>query len=328
MKKVILIGLGSIFALIVIVILYAQLTWDGKTFDAPYPDITASTDPEVIERGRYLAFGPAHCSTCHVPMDKIMDVENGEVIPLSGGWELTLPLGTFRAPNITPDMETGIGKLTDAEIARTLRHSVGNDGRLIFPFMPFQHLSDEDLTAIVSFLRSQPPVKHEMKRTEYSFLGRIIGTLMGMEPVQPTIEIPKAVKREVTAEYGSYLAKSVANCYGCHTDRDLMTGAFTGKEVAGGLFFEPDAFSQGWAFHVPNLTHHPSGIMYEWNEDAFVARLKAGRVHQGSPMPWGAISRMDEDDMRAVYRYLHAVEPVENVIEKTAYAPGEEYPKK
>ena len=42
----------------------------------------------------------------------------------------------------------------------------------------------------------------------------------------------------------------------------------------------------------------------------------------------GAISRMDENDMRAVYRYLRSVEPVENVIEKTAYAPGEELPKK
>src|SRR5690606_41627233 len=109
-------------------------------YHAPYPDITASTDSAVIARGKYLAFGPAHCGTCHVPMNKVMDVENGEEIPHSGGWELTIPPGTFRAPNLTPDMETGIGKLTDGEIARTMRHMVGNDGRCIMPFMHFAEM--------------------------------------------------------------------------------------------------------------------------------------------------------------------------------------------
>ena len=152
--KIILRILAIIGLLIAGLVIYVQLTWNKK-HDAPYPDITASKDSSVIARGKYLAFGPAHCGTCHVPMNKLVDVENGEIIPLSGGWELNVPPGTMRAPNITPDMETGIGKLSDGEIARTLRYAVGSNGRCIFPFMPFADMSDGDLTALVSFLRSQ-----------------------------------------------------------------------------------------------------------------------------------------------------------------------------
>jgi mono/diheme cytochrome c family protein len=43
---------------------YVSYTWD-RTWDAPLPDIHASTDPAVIRRGEYLVFGPAHCSECH-----------------------------------------------------------------------------------------------------------------------------------------------------------------------------------------------------------------------------------------------------------------------
>lgn len=328
MKKILL----GILAVLVIGVIafsaYVQMAFSKRIFDAPYPDVKASTDSGLIERGRYLAYGPAHCATCHVPMDKTREVENGLQIPLSGGWELEIPLGTFRAPNITPDMETGIGKLSDGEIARTLRHSVGNDGRYIFEFMPFQNMSDEDLTAIISFLRSQPPVRNVVPRSEYSFLGKAIFTLANVQPVGPTGTPPKTMPREISAEYGKYLVYSVANCFGCHTERDLQSGEFTGKPMAGGMLFTPDAWTEGYAYVSPNLTPDTqTGIMSSWSEDAFVSRFKAGRIHKGSPMPWGAFSRMDEGDMRAIYRYLQSLEPVENKVEKIVFAPGEKLPK-
>jgi mono/diheme cytochrome c family protein len=157
MSKILKITKWTVIVLILLFVglfAFVQLSWD-KTFEAPYPEITANTDSSIIERGRYLAFGPAHCATCHVPMDKIKDVENGEQIPLSGGWELSIPPGVFRAPNLTPDIETGIGNLTDGEIARTLRHCVNSKDGCVFPFMPFSEMSDDDLTAIISYLRSQ-----------------------------------------------------------------------------------------------------------------------------------------------------------------------------
>lgn len=328
MKKILLGVFAVLIVAVLAFVLYIQNAWKNRVFDAPYPDIKASTDSSIIERGRYLAYGPAHCASCHVPMDKAREVENGLEIPLSGGWEIAFPLGTFRAPNITPDMETGIGKLSDGEIARTLRHSVGNDGRFIFEFMPFQNLSDEDLTAIISFLRSQPPVRNEVPRSEYSFLGKALFTLMDVQPTGPTGTPPKTVTREVSAEYGKYIAYSVANCYGCHTERDLQTGAFIGTPLAGGMLFTPDAWTEGYAYVSPNLTPaRNTGIMFSWSEDAFVSRFRAGRVHKGSPMPWGAFSRMEENEIRAVYRYLQSIEPAENAVPKIVFAPGEKLPK-
>jgi len=316
----------SLIAIVLISLLFIQLTWDIK-FEAPYPEIVASSDSSIIARGKYLAFGPSHCATCHVPMDKIMDVENGLEIPLSGGWELQIPsLGTFRAPNITPDEETGIGKLTDGEIARTLRYCVGHDGRLIVPFMPYQEMSDEDLTAIISFLRSQPAVKHEVKPTEYQFLAKALISFGLLKPEFPENEPPKSVKKGVTIEYGKYLVNNVTNCRGCHTEMDPNTGKLVGEDFAGNNFFEPDSFSEGYAFCSPNLTpHKESGVMAHWEEEYFITRFRNGRLIKGSPMPWGAFSRMDETDLKAIYLYLNSLQPVDNLIAKTVYAPGEKY---
>ncbi len=309
---------GLVLLLICIgLIVFVQLNWQ-KTLSAPYPEITASTDSAVIARGKYLAYGPAHCGTCHVPMVNYLDVEKGDLIPLSGGWELSIPPGTFRAPNITPDKETGIGNLTDGEIARTLRYMVGYDHRFIAPFMSFRNLSDEDLTAIVSFLKSQTPVKHQVKRSELTFLGKALAAFNLIKAEGPDGTPPKSIIRDTSISYGKYLANSVADCVGCHTNRDLKTGEFIGKPFAGGMFYEADAQSEGVAFISPNLTPHPtSGIISEWGENAFVARFRAGRVHKTSPMPWGSFSRMDDLDLKALYRYLNSLDPVDNKIEKT-----------
>jgi mono/diheme cytochrome c family protein len=224
-------------------------------------------------------------------------------------------------------METGIGKMSDGELARVLRHMVGADGRCIFPFMPFAELSDEDLTAIVSFLRSQPPVKHEVKRSEYSFMGKAIMAFGLIKPEGTKGTPPKSVARDTTVEYGKYLANYVANCVGCHTERDMKTGAFIGEPFAGGLQMPPDAFSEGKAFLTPNLTPHVgTGVMAEWTEDAFVARMKAGRVHSGTPMPWGSFSRINDMELKAIYRYLKSLKPVAKKIEKTVFLPGEKLP--
>ena len=322
MTKIILVMLAAI----VFFVSYVQLSWD-KVYDAPYPEISASTDPTLIARGKYLVFGPARCATCHVPMDKIVEVDKGLEIPLIGGWELTIPVGTFRAPNITPDKETGIGNLSDRELARTMRFSVNHDGRVNFPFMPFQDMSDEDLTAVISYLRTQEPVKHVVERSKYTFLGKILSAFGRVPPVQPKSSPPKSVTIDATVEYGAYLANSLSDCAGCHTKRDQKTGEPIGVPSAGGWHLPPDSQSKGYSFVTPNLTpDEVTGIMANWNETVFISRFRAGRIYEGSPMPWGAFSRMNEVELKAIYRYLKSLDPVSNKIEKVVYAPGEEVP--
>ncbi|MCW5907179.1 MAG: cytochrome c [Chitinophagales bacterium] len=326
--KLILRILAGIALLLIVLVFYVFLAWNKK-YDAPYPEIQSSSDSAIIARGKYLAFGPAHCVTCHVPMDKIMEVENGLEIPLSGGWELAFPgFGVFRAPNITPDGETGIGKLSDGEIARTLRHAVGSDGRVIMPFMPFQEMSDDDLAAIISFLRSQEPVKNAVKPTEYDFMAKALLAFGILKPEGAKNTPPKTMLKDSTAEYGKYLAFNIANCRGCHTKMDPNTGKFVGEDFAGGEKFGPDAFSEGYVFVSPNITSDKTtSAIAKWTEDAFVARFGAGRIHKTTPMPWGAFSRMDETDLKALYRFLQTTKPVANKIEKTVYAPDEKAPK-
>lgn len=322
--KIILRIVGVLALLVVGVIIYVFAAWDKK-FDAPYPDITASTDAAMIARGKHLAFGPAHCATCHVPMDKMLDVEKGLEIPLSGGWELDIPPGVFRAPNITPDAETGIGKLSDAELARILRHSVDARGRFLMPFMPFQELSDEDLAALISFLRAQAPVRNEKPRSEFSFLGKALLAFGAMKPKGPGSTPPQSVAADSTAEYGRYLAHSVANCVGCHTVLDLKTGEPVGPAFAGGMVFGPDAMTGGYTCVSSNLTPDPeTGITARWNEQSFINRFRQGRLHNFTPMAWGAFSRMTDLELKAIYRYLQTLKSVRNKIEQSVYAPGEQ----
>lgn len=313
----------SIILIFVGLFIFIQLSWNKK-FEAPYPNIVASKDSAVIARGKHLVYGPAHCGSCHIPMDKITESENGDVLPLSGGLEFPFPPGTIRTRNLTPDEETGIGKLTDGELARTMRYMVGSDGRCIFPMMPFSELSDEDLTAIISYLRSQPPVKHEIKQSEYSFLGKTVKAFGLIKPMGTSGNPPKSMKPDSTVEYGKYIANYVANCVGCHTKRDLKTGNFIGEPFAGGFIFEPNYLSKNKTFISPNLTpDENTGLITEWSERTFVDRFKRGKVHDGTPMPWGSFSHMDDVELKALYRYLHSIKPVVNKVEKTFFEPGE-----
>jgi mono/diheme cytochrome c family protein len=324
MKKI---ALGIFIALIGVFIglyVYAETTWATK-YDAPFPNIIAVQDSSVIARGQYLVNGPAHCNSCHAPVERFPDVEAGIELPLTGGWSMDLPgVATLRAPNITPDPETGIGNLTDAEIARSLRHSISRDGRIILPLMPFQDLSDDDLTAIISYLRAQEPVPNKVQPTEYKFLGKTLIALGLLKPEGPTTTPLKHVSVEKSATYGRYLVYSVANCRGCHTLRDLSTGEYTGPDLAGGLVLEAEAPGVYETFVSPNLTPDPeTGLIANWTQEMFIARMTSGRVYEHSPMPWGPFSRMDSTDLIAIYNYLQSIEPVYNPVPKTFYPPGE-----
>lgn len=280
----------------------------NRKVDAPYPNIHASKDPAVIERGRYLVEGAAHCGECHGAVDPPAASRIGR--PLIGGMEFQLPVGTFRVPNITPDPETGIGTLKDPEIARLIRYGVKPDGQAALPFMPYADLSDDDLTAIISYLRAQKPVKHAVPEHDINALGRVVQAYV-LEPKGPTTTPKKSFAPEATPAYGQYLTHNVGNCVMCHTQVDMRTGAFAGPKLGGGA--EHDAANNPEKKYLsPNLTPDPRwGWLHGWSEDAFVARFKGGRVHADSPMPWEAFQHMTETDVRAIYRYLQTLPPAQ-----------------
>ena len=278
-------------------------------FDTPYPHVARSSDSAIVERGRYIVRDAAPCAACHGDPAQRAAFASGAAVPLSGGYVFDIPPGQFYTRNLTPDEETGLGKVADSAIARALRSGVGHDGRALLPFMEMQGLADDDLQAVVSYLRTQAPVHNPIPAHHFNLLGKVVKATALAKPVGPSATPPVRAPRGASVETGRYLAESVALCWACHTERNLMTGALTGPKFGGTKgFTESDDPTHSWS--PPNITADPTtGRLGKMSEDQFVARFRQGRVIPGSPMPWQAFARLDEGDLRSIYQYLKSVPP-------------------
>jgi mono/diheme cytochrome c family protein len=303
MKKI-LKWVGLILLAIVIGVSIVTATRQNVKYDAPYPGIKATTDMAVIARGKHLIFDIAHCADCHSTANADSLLSLGINVPLSGGRKFDLPLGDIYTKNITPDKETGIGKYTDEQIARALRYGVHPDGTVVYDFMPFHNISDEDMTAIISYLRAQEPVHNEVPKNSLNVLGNVVKAFV-IKPVGPSEDVPKNVVPDTTAFYGRYIVNNIANCRGCHTKRDI-SGEYTGELLAGGVPMEQKGFP---ALTPPNLTPDPSSRIFGWSQDMFIKRFRMGKLIPHSEMPWNSFKRMTDDELKAIYNYLQTVKP-------------------
>jgi cytochrome c553 len=252
----------------------------GRSYDFPESQVRAATDSASLARGRHLVEAIGKCQECH----------DGDL----GGklWIDEPAFGRLAGANLTRG-RGGIGDLTDADLERALRRGVGRDGRpLIFmPSESFAALSDEDLAAILGYLRTLPPVDRELPEPKVGPVARAL-YMRGNFPLLPVTLIdhqarsrPAAVP-EVTAEYGEYLA-TIGGCRSCH-----------GLALAGDA--NPDA---------PDIT---VGRIGGWTEEDFFRSLRQGRRPNGSvidpeKMPWVRSGQMTDDEMRAVWLYMRSL---------------------
>jgi mono/diheme cytochrome c family protein len=314
------VGLASVVGIGVLgLVTCVQLSWD-KRYDLPSPDLRVSDDPELIARGKYLVHGPAHCSNCHVgSLDELFRADAGEDLALRGGASFPFePMGTLRMPNLTPDPETGLGRYDDGLVFRMLRHNVRPNGMAsLGPMMPFARMADDDLVAIVSYLRSLEPVRNEVAESEWTFMGKAVRVFMpAFRPVTDH-DWPKAAPpMEPTKERGEYIARYVANCHACHTNHNPATMEFIGPDFAGGAEFPPmpgegdDA--EIWT-RSPNLTPHPTGVLDNFGTvEGWKQRFRVGRAIRASPMHWGPFSRMSDEDLEALWIFFNSLDPIEN----------------
>jgi mono/diheme cytochrome c family protein len=287
-----------------------------RVFDAPYPKIVRSTDSTILARGKYLVYGPAHCADCHSKVGNEAAVNRGEIVDLPGGRAFPVEIGIIYARNISSDPETGIGAWPDSVLARSLRHGVGHDGRALFAFMPFTNMSEADLTAVISYIRTLNPVRNKVQENEMNLLGKVIKAFV-IRPVGPSGTPPTTLPIDTTAAYGEYMAKAVANCYGCHTDRDLRTGAFVGEPFAGGFHVDSPIDPMHFQCVSRNITPDPqTGRIYGWTFTQFQERFRRGKLIEHSAMPWGPFSRMSDEELKAIYNFLQTVKPVHNEIKE------------
>jgi mono/diheme cytochrome c family protein len=287
------------------------------------PDMTVEINDEQVARGKYLATHVMQCVDCHSVRD--FSLYSGPPTPgteLAGGerfdHSMGLP-GVFYSPNITP---AGIGDWTDGEIFRLITTGVKKDGNPIFPIMPyelFSKMDEEDIKAVIAYLRSVPPVKTNHPKSKPDFPVNLI---MRTFPRQVSFEKRPDISDQI--EYGRYMVNAGA-CAECHTK--FEDGKFTGEFLAGGREFP---FPDGSILRSVNLTPDETGLK-NWSKEMFIKKFKNyADVNYINPtiqpgefqtiMPWMMYSGLTEEDLSAMYDYLMTLPPINNPIERFTVA--------
>ena len=150
-------------------------------------DAEAKADP--VKRGRYLV-DSLGCTLCHTPID-----EHKRMLPglrLAGGLRVRIsPWGDFPTGNLTSDKETGLGNWTDEEIKRVITRGTLRDGTRLLPFpmdwASFSTMKEDDLNAIIAYLRTVPPVRNKVPRPDWTSLpaylwGKFNVLILGADP--------------------------------------------------------------------------------------------------------------------------------------------------
>jgi mono/diheme cytochrome c family protein len=266
----------------------------------------AQEGDDLLEKGQYLA-EITGCIGCHTPID-----ERGQQVPnmvAAGGYPFALgEQGVVFTKNITPDEETGVGSWTDQEIKDAITTGVSPDGLHLHPIMPyffFNKMADDDLDAIVAWMRSLPPVRNEVPRDEIMQVGPI-----------PRIDAPATAPDPADTEArAEYLFTALLACNDCHTplDPETQTPALD-KYFAGGQPYEGP-----WGIvYSANITPHPETGIGNWSDAEIERIFRSGIRPDGRAvvlMPWIDYKNFTADDMQAVIYYLrNSVPEVENEV--------------
>lgn len=287
--RVIGIVLGSVLGIVLAagVVLYlignARL---NKVYDFPASNIDVPQDTASIEHGKHRA--EVLCKGCH-----------GEDLSGIQDWFNAGPLGRIDSANLTAG-EGGIGgEFTSEDYVRAIRHGIGRDGKPIFMTAVYStaYLSDEELGAIIAYLKTVPPVDHQLQGERFTPLAKILlgaGLLdeLPVEAVSHEIHIT-APEMGATAAYGEYLVNT-HDCRLCH-----------GPELNGGPFPDPTITKIS-----PNLT--PGGELGFWSEEDLINVIRTGATpsgHQLDPefMPWPSYSKFHDEELQAIWLYLQTL---------------------
>lgn len=212
----------------------------------PIIDFGSVKQPESTKRGEYLV-KVGDCIACHT------NSASGDKA-FSGGLPIATPFGTFYTPNITPDNETGIGRWTEADFIRAMRHGVLADGSNAFPAFPyvyFNRVTEQDLKDIWAYLQVLPAVSRKNEGNTLPFPLNIRFFQYGWKmlyfyPDEGVFK--KDLTRSEQWNRGAYLVEGLGHCTMCHTPMNLIGGEekeyyLTGSFVEG--YWAPDITGLG-----------------------------------------------------------------------------------
>lgn len=318
MKKVFkIIGMlvGGIVLLITGFCGYVAIT-GVPTYDPPaIPKMSVNVTPERVARGEAIA--QIQCMSCHADKDNRVTGKHLAEVP-----EL---FGKLYSKNITQDKVKGIGNWTDGEIVYFLRTGVRRDGSYA-PIMPqYPNMADEDLNAVVAWLRSdRVPVQasaQEPQESELSFVSKmLLHTLM--KPLlfpQQFIAFPDSNN---AVALGKYTADAIGDCYACHSgdliDQDKVQPTKTKGYYGGGIEMVGEG---GKKVVTANLTFdEETGIAKRYTKEQFIRAVRLGVRPDGSILKYPMEPKLSLSDREvgAIYEYLKTVPKIKNDIAKKA----------
>lgn len=300
---------------------------DAKAPEAKAPEAKADTkapevkedapaDPALLERGKYLAEVVMNCHACHTPLtDKGPDLDK----QYAGGLEYPDTFGTWRSPNITQDKRTGIGAWTDEQIVTAVRRGIRPSGEQMYPVMPYEYFasaSDDDMKALVAYLRTIKPIDHAVP-------GNTDLKLPKPPPPEPSGDPPLP---DPVAE-GKYLVE-LAHCGDCHTPRDAEGRPDKTKLLAGGRPYAALPFQGTGQVWSANLTPHATSGVGKYTDEQLMTAITELDKRDGTaivgPMTFyvGAWSQLKHKDVKAIVAYLRTLPAIDNAVPKTTWVPA------
>jgi mono/diheme cytochrome c family protein len=284
--------LGGLIVVVLLAFLVLFITGGAKfnrTYEVAVNPVAIPEGEEAVAHGEHV-FLTRGCVDCHGPN-------------LGGTEFINEPsLAVLPAPNLTPG---GVGgTYTDEDWVRALRYGVGADGRglLIMPSQYYTHLSDEDLGALIAYLKQIEAVDSDLPPRRVGTLGRILLATNQLPPPAPEMIDPNmdrtAPPAGETAEYGEYIVLTTG-CQDCH-----------GANLAGAV---PPGSDPGTPLS-PNLT--PAGHLSGWTRDNFIQTLRTGVTPDGRSldperMPWPVAAYSTDTELGAIWAYLASLPPAQ-----------------
>jgi mono/diheme cytochrome c family protein len=253
----------------------------------------------AVDRGRYLSI-LSDCASCHTVPRKNQ--------PFAGGRPIETPFGKIVAPNITPDMETGIGSWTDDQFDNAVRKGIGRNGERLYPAMPFNaytKMSREDVLAIRAYLNTLTAVYNPAVANTLPFPFSIRTSMRVWDGLYFK-EGEYVADPHESAEWnrGAFLVDGPAHCGACHTPKSFLGGDKTAQYLQGSPL-------QGWS--APNITNDARTGLGGWSVEDVAAYLKTGhnRITAATgPMAEAvnlSTSKMTDDDVKAIATYLKSL---------------------
>ena len=253
-----------------------------------------------VERGKYLATA-GDCAACHT-------ARRGE--PYAGGRVVPTPFGAIPAPNLTPDMETGIGAWSADDFYRAMHSGEGHDGRSLYPAFPFTSytkVTRADTDAIFAYLKSLPAVRHAATPDTLRWPYRMRSLMAAWRALYfDEGEYAPDPARSAVWNRGAYLVQGLGHCNECHAARNSFGAMVTEPFLAGGI-----VPVQNW--YAPDLSMGANGGLAGWTEADVVALLKTGRSSKGAAVgPMAEVvlrstQHLDDTDLAAIATYLKSL---------------------